>query len=402
MLKAHSLLYAVYVCLVVSLICGAMLFIANLYNQLNLHYLVHEELYIDNQSVVNYALGNIDNPGSVEVHNAGGAFFETQRHGLLTLLKVSNVAKNDTVTSVHFTGQYPSDKTCLYLPDYNTPLLYAGDVTLVGDQKLPTLKTSPVRLNNMHSKLVTEGVISASDKLLPQLNPAIRDFITAKRKNTVELQSLEKINDSLYYNSFDKPTIEIKLSSVVQQDLHIKGNFILYSDTEIVLNKSCSVEDIILIAPKVTFKAGFKGTLQCFAFDEINVGENVDLSYPSVICIYNPDLKETNLKINKDCRIMGAVISFGFPVRAMRNNKVTIGSNSLIVGDVYCAGVLNIESDVYGSVYAGRLLYERNATRYENMLSDIEINVNKRPGYFVPFTLFKNNTGSYGLIKKVS
>jgi hypothetical protein len=58
MVRAHSLLYAIYISLIVSIICGALLYFANLYGQLNLYYNLQEELYLQNQSVVNYALGN--------------------------------------------------------------------------------------------------------------------------------------------------------------------------------------------------------------------------------------------------------------------------------------------------------------------------------------------------------
>ena len=58
MIKANSLLYAIYICLLISMICCGLLFYFNLYGQLNQYYRLQEDLFIENQSVVNYALGN--------------------------------------------------------------------------------------------------------------------------------------------------------------------------------------------------------------------------------------------------------------------------------------------------------------------------------------------------------
>ena len=403
MLKAHSLLYAIYVCLIVSLICGAMLYIATLYDQLNLTYLTREELYIKNQSLVNYALGNMDMPGEADdVAGEGNAFFETTPYGLLTVLKATTTNVRDTVTSVHFTGQYPDNKTCLYLSDYSTPLLYGGEVTLNGEQKLPPQKPSPKHLNGEKAKLNTSGKITPSGKRLPAVNTFVKQFLTEKRNPVQNLGDLKRVNDSLYYNSFKNPTIEIKISPGSMQNIHIKGNFILCCNNDLLIGKSCTLEDVIVIAPRITFESGFKGTLQCFAKTEITVEENVVLGYPSVVCIYNESVEKSNLNIKEHCKIIGAVVSTGFPIRMMESNFIDIGKEGLIVGDVYCEGMLSLYSNVYGAVYTSKLLYEGGATKQENMLFDVTIDIMKRPGYFVPFPLMENKNNSYGLIKRVS
>ncbi len=107
MLKAHSLLYAVYVCLIVSIICGALLFFANLYNQLNLFYNTREALYIQNQSALNYTLGNSLSENNFINEKTGAQFSsEISSFGLLHILKVKNFNATDTIQSAHFVGNY--------------------------------------------------------------------------------------------------------------------------------------------------------------------------------------------------------------------------------------------------------------------------------------------------------
>ena len=113
MVKAHSLLYAIYICLIVSIICGALLYFAYLYNQLNLHYNLQEEMYIHNQSVVNFALGNQISQVELPIDENSGidGNYKVKQYGLLTMLLSNSILRNDTISSVHFVGSFSSDKT---------------------------------------------------------------------------------------------------------------------------------------------------------------------------------------------------------------------------------------------------------------------------------------------------
>ena len=89
-----------------AILCGGLLVLANLYNQLNLYYVTHESLYINNQSTVNYALGNNLTLEEELVEESGiQSHFSVKKHGLLSLLLTQSVIQNDTVSSAYFIGQ---------------------------------------------------------------------------------------------------------------------------------------------------------------------------------------------------------------------------------------------------------------------------------------------------------
>lgn len=140
MVKAHSLLYAIYICLIVSVICGALLYFSVLYSQLNLHYNLQEELFIHNQSLVNFALGNNLLPEEMpqEENLALQGSYETKQFGLLKLIVAKSSIKNDTIASAYFAGRFISDKTAIYLPSFSNALSYSGKVKLIGNKKLPS------------------------------------------------------------------------------------------------------------------------------------------------------------------------------------------------------------------------------------------------------------------------
>ncbi|WP_431244374.1 hypothetical protein ACQ9BO_08685 [Flavobacterium sp. P21] len=161
------------------------------------------------------------------------------------------------------------------------------------------------------------------------------------------------------------------------------------------------LEDVILIAPKITFEEGFTGTIQAFATKGIELDEKVTLNYPSVVCVYNESTDESKIKIKKGCQIYGAVVLFGNTNELLNKNTIEIDEDGLLTGDLYCSGKLMLKSNVYGSVYTNRFFLKTEVSSYENMISNIEINSAKRPEYFISIPLFDTQKTTYGIIKKV-
>ena len=402
MVKAHSLLYALYVCLIVSIICGALLYFSNLYNQLNLYYNLQEELYIQNQSVLNFALGNKMAPVEIEKDSNSGieGSYQTKSYGLLSLVLAQSYISNDTVSSVHFVGAGNLDENAVYLTNLSKSLFYSGEVKLVGNNQLPSTFIETSYINNSLNKLITEGKISISEPKLPEINADFKKIFLGLRSETAKLTDIEKPKDSLYYNSFFNVTKEIHVKSTLS-NIIFKGNFILRSEDSIRVKKNTVLEDVILIAPKITFEEGFKGTVQAFATRGIELEQKVTLNYPSVICVYNESLDESKIKIKKECHIAGAIVLFGNNDVQIDKNIIEIDEKSLLIGDLYCSGKLMLKSNVYGSVYTNRFFLKTASSTYENMISNIEINTKKRPAYFISIPLFNTQKTTCNVIKKV-
>nr|WP_199001219.1 hypothetical protein [Flavobacterium sp. ASV13] len=402
MIKAHSLLYAIYVCLIVSIICGALLYFSNLYNQLNLYYNLQEELYIQNQSVLNFALGNKTVPAEIEKDENSGieGSYETKPYGLLSLVLAQSHVSNDTVSSVHFVGAQNLDKNAIYLTNLSKSLFYSGKVKLVGNNQLPSTFIETSYINNNLNQLIAEGKNTVSEPQLPEINPDFKKIFQGLKSEKTKLSDVEKPKDSLFYNSFFNITKEISIKSSLTNSI-FKGNFILRSEDSIRVKRNTVLEDVILIAPKITFEEGFTGTVQAFATKGIELEEKVILKYPSVICVFNDSANESKIKIKKECQITGAVVLFGNTDNLIDKNTIEIDEKGLLFGDLYCTGKLMLKSNVYGSVYTNKFFLKTTSSSYENMISDIEINTDKRPHYFISIPLFNTQKTTYGVIKKV-
>lgn len=402
MVKAHSLLYAIYVCLIVSIICGALLYFSNLYNQLNLYYNLQEELYIQNQSVLNFALGNKTAIVEIEKDANSGieGSYQTKSYGLLSLVLAQSYISNDTVSSVHFVGERNVDKNAIYLTNLSKSLFYSGKVKLIGNNQLPSTFIETSYINNSLNQLTAEGKITISEPQLPEINPEFKKVFYGIKSDKIKLSEVDKPKDSLFYNSFFNTTKKITVKSNLG-NIIFKGNFILRSEDSIRVKKNTVLEDVILIAPKITFEEGFKGTVQVFASKGIELEEKVTLKYPSVICVYNESSDESKIKIKKGCHITGAIVLFGNSNDLIDKNTIEIDEEGLVFGDLYCTGKLMLKSNVYGSVYTNRFFLRNGSSSYENMISDIEINTSKRPDHFISIPLFNTKTTTYGVIKKV-
>ncbi len=402
MVKAHSLLYAIYICLIVSLVCGAMLYFANLYGQLNTFYNLQEELYTHNQSLVNYALGSKVDQEEYPLNNDSGiqGSYISKGYGLLTLLLAKSSIKKDTISSAHFIGNYDSSKTAIFLANFSKGLSYSGFVKIIGDSKLPVLNIETSYINNKPNNIINQGKTSISEINLPAINPSFKKVFEGINAEKTNINELEKLNDSLFFNSFFNETKEIYVPSIIS-NLIFKGNFILRSKDSIRVKKNAVLEDVILIAPKITFEEGFTGNIQAFSTIGIELEQKVTLNYPSVVCVYNNSSNESLIKIKKECKITGAVVLFGNQLENIDKNTIEIQKEGLIFGTIFCSGKLDLKSNIYGSVYTNRFFLKTETSVYDNTIEDVEINTIKLPKYFISIPLFDPQKNDYGILKKV-
>lgn len=402
--KANSLLYAIYICLIVSILCTALLYYSSLYNLLNQFYNTREELFLQNQSSLTYFLNGGEQEEELLDNLTGiASSYETFDYGLLKIGVVKSILAKDTVTSTYFIGDFDRNKIALFIPNYSKSISYSGTVTINGIKKLPSKYINEKYLNNELNVLKTEGLFELSGDKLPELHSNLVNFVTRKEVNFSYLNNIGRINDSLYYNSFLNKTVHLSLPTNSLQNIVMKGNFILYAKDSLMIHKSALLEDVIIKSPKVIIAEDFKGSIQVLATDKIEVQKNVELLYPSALVVYNKSNQKSEIVIDEAAKIFGTVLLFGTPITAIDENKIVAKEKTLIVGDVYSTGKFATRGKVYGSVYSNRIFSETKSGVYENCLIDLEIDVSKRPDFFVSIPIFKpeNKYVKNGIFKKL-
>ncbi|WP_291131231.1 hypothetical protein [Flavobacterium sp. UBA7682] len=402
MIRANSLLYAVYVCLIVAIICSALLYFANLYNMLNLFYNTYEELYVQNDSALHYFLSKGDQDADVLESESGlVSNCEMKTHGLLKIAIVKSSLNADTISSAHFVGQYAKNPIAIYLSNFSNSLSYSGTVKLIGDKMLPFKFIEDKYINNVKNILVSTGNVNFSKNQLPEVSSDYKKGFNITKSKSIAFKDIERTETGVYFNSFMNQTLEIKVDYGEIGTKVIKGNFIVTAKDSVLIDENAVLEDVVVKAPVIRIRRGFKGAIQVFASKKIIIENDVVLSYPSVVSIYNDTNEKSEIYLGENSKVYGAIVLFGNSLNKIDLNKIELSENTLLIGDLYCTGKVMISGSVYGSVYTNRFYSKTKSATYENCIINTEIDISKRPDYFISIPLFKEKSESLGTIKKI-
>ena len=404
-LKASSLLYAIFVCLVVALLCGSLVLIFNYQYRLKQQYFLEEEFVLahNNQRI---ALLEQLNGEQIELTNElFKSSYKLQKWGFYNLLVHKTYFKTDTLTTASLLGKRPNrqEQLALYLTDLDKPLHIGGKTKIKGNVKISKYGVKPAYINNMSyigSKLIY-GNITHSNKRLPQLDSNIIN--PSKEEASFNEFFIEDLETLVMHRSFTKSTTILHTSGLVNiEGLELSGNIILKSNDSIHIKANTRLENILIEARSVSFEKGFKGTVQVFAKDWVTLQEGAELYYPSSVCINNDDNeKELEIVLEKDSKVAGGIVFTGDSYQSSLNRMVTIEENAELIGDLYCYGKTQLKGKVVGTVYTDRFYLKTPSSVYENYIINGEINVEELPNEFINLPLFNTSTSKYEVIKEL-
>lgn len=399
MIQASSLLYAIYVCLIIAILSGGLVYIFTINKTLATRQLVNEELIDRCDSCYDYFLTNSEtfrntNKEHIDLFGDGlKCEFVKERWGMYSKLMGKAFFRKDTVYKNFLIGQIKSKKDlALYMSDFGEELKISGATKIIGDLKLPKkrYKTAHILGNQNQNNPKIEGKIGVSAQNLPKIVPP--KLVYPMNMEEITLETLKKKKGKLLFNGFDKKTLLIHLDQNESLDkIRIKGNFIIKSRDTVFLSEETYIEDVIIQAPKVIIKKGFTGNLQIYADKEVVVESEVKLQYPSCIVISSSGQDaEKKISIAENVEIYGGIVMDGLSFSEKQNNHIQIGENTLIVGDIYCNGIMELKGNIRGSLYTHKLELETKSSKYTDVILNGTINSTEVPKDFVGLPLFMN------------
>ena len=397
MIKAHSLLYSIYICLFVAIFGFVILQYTQIYNKLSIYFQSYEEASIDHLNKLNFFLKNPSTWNSTTQVDYNDCNIKAVQHGVFKNLTITSFTRKDTLSTSILISNESKNKTALYVSNSNKEISYFGNVKIKGDSFIPYKKITQAYISNsIKNNLLLQGSVENSDIVLPKLNPLI---VNAYIETIKKIKLNNKSNTNQFSNSFANTTKIIEWHN--GSNYNLKGNIILYNKEEIVINRADILTDIIVIAPKVTINENFNGAIQIMAIENIEIKKNVRLNYPSFVLLNNENNIDTNLQIDQDTYIGGNVVIYSTDIDELNKNKCTIKENTLIIGAIYCNGILNIKGKILGSIYTSRLLENSNQAERYNTLNDVEINALDIPkNYFNCSVIENQEISNYGVVKK--
>ncbi|MBX2828095.1 MAG: hypothetical protein KTR22_08025 [Flavobacteriaceae bacterium] len=406
MIKAASLAYAIFISLVIGILCSAMLLVFSLNLSLNDYYGTRSELIDANTSAVAYLRSGTltqvpPNGKTIQLFEgtASKTEFKVTPWGFFQKWELKSFHKRDTI-SRHFLAGHkssPSEPT-LFVRNDDGELKIAGKTLIKGDIEIPSGRIKKVTINSKSSLFDArhQGGVKASHKRIPKLNPL---HFEPSPNYRYYLQG--DLEGKEHINPFHKPTWVIEWDARLE-DIRLKGNIILVSKDTLYVHKSSELEDIIIKAPKVIFEKGFTGSLQVMATTHITLEENTTLKYPSVLAVTAADDElERSIVLEKKSTVNGGVILQGNGLISEDRNRMEINKDADVRGTVYCDGKLSLYGKVEGTVYCSALFHKTASTTYDNLLLDATIVGHETDEAYFSLGLGENYDEPPLIVKKV-
>jgi len=280
---------------------------------------------------------------------------------------------------------------CIYLADHQRSLSLVGSTKLNGDlyTSLAGVKAGYINQRGFEYTTLVNGAIRKSDAFLPSINNAAIEYLN-DLTDTSKLKPDGKGLPDILNVKFIDPAFHFGKSGPIRiVENKLQGHIIIQSDSLIEVESTSELKSIILVAPTIIFRPGFRGNIQAFATNHLVVGDNCQFSYPSSLVLLKKTKSENqnSILIGENCRISGFVLSLCQKDDQIKS-YVEIANKTEIQGVVYVNGYLNLNADINGTVLTDYFIHKTKTATYENHLVDVEVNRNNLSEHFLGSYLF--------------
>jgi len=405
-LKAGALQLTLFIAIVIAVLLTAFILLVHTHKKFNIQSDLIIETLKNTDKGINYALTNsILRNDTIEIDLRDEEFksLKVQREFWGVFDKVISVSqiKNNTLNKVALIGgaQPKQDRIALYLQDNNKPLVLVKDTKIRGLAYVPKQGVKPGTISGefYYGSQLIYGESRIAQNLPKFFTESNKKFAAIENliSKTKEEQYIETKASETYKNSFYKPTKFVFSNSEIYLDnLSLIGNIIVQSKTKIVVDPSCELKDVILIAPEIEIQNNVKGNFQAIASKNIIIGEHVELGYPSALVINkNKGIQteeQSKIVVNSNAIIKGVIVYLDSSESNDFKVQVELKETAILIGELYCNKNLELKGTVYGSVFTKNFIAKQSGSIYQNHIYNGTITVNELPQEYVGL-LFKNS-----------
>ena len=303
----------------------------------------------------------------------------------------------DTVQALLGSQFSEVNQAALYLANENTPLSLNGDAQIRGGTYLPKGESArdanlPLTGSPRMGLAVTgrrqpsrPGLPISADSSLLRLDEyaglRLEQLLPPGSQPTSELRSLR--------TSFaGAATVLYRPAPITLTGLTLAGQIVVISSHRLVVEASNYLENILLIAPVVVVKSGFRGQVQIIARDTADIQSNCELLYPSAVCAFSsvgvsPAAAAAQVVLGENSIINGVVVAAQTASGGRVPCTIRMGRGATVQGQVFSAGTIENCGTVRGTVMCRRLVYRTSATFYDNYLVNAVLDRPALPAAFL-------------------
>jgi len=410
-LKAGALQYTMLVAFVVMLITGFLILSYYLNGRMVDDQIILQRLHNRVESALNTYISDPESlydPATIQVQ-----VFEEVAEPIE--IAISNWGAYKVLHAIGKQFRFTVDRTVLagadileaklpaiYLTDNKRYLTVSGKNIIVGDCLLPKYGVDRGRFGGegFSGKDAVVGSIKQSDERLPALSPSLLvGFQSLLAAEVATDTSLNQKDLSVYKNltrSFAETPLLIESFGVVDlQNISLYGHIVVQSDTLVMVDASTHLDNVIIVAPYIEIKSGFRGNVQLVASKKIGIGEDCVLEMPSSAVLLEADPADEfedphSVQFGKGTFFAGVVIlqsASGINNRS----RITIEENATVYGQIYSDNFIEHKGIVYGSMYANKFYRSSRSNTYYNLLSNSETDITKLPQEFLGAAIFEEH-----------
>ncbi|MEM6685020.1 MAG: hypothetical protein AAF617_04410 [Bacteroidota bacterium] len=292
-------------------------------------------------------------------------------------------------------------RTALYLKETNSPLIVVGNAKIQGKTYLPKrgIKAGTIAGNSYYGTQLVHGTVLKSSETLPKLSSQLINSITTLQKLPLSPDNEQYIDvqpGKTYTNSFTQPVKTVFSNDALDiSNVKLVGHILVRSNTKITVAASSMLTDVVLIAPEIEIESNVKGTFQAIASEQITVGKDCELRYPSALVMNVNDDHDITLHqefkkhifIDQNTSVKGIVCYLQNETEHRFEPQIMLKEHTQLTGFLYCEQQLELLGDVYGSVYTGRFITKQFGSIYQNHMYNGHILCDQLEEEYVGFPL---------------
>lgn len=297
----------------------------------------------------------------------------------------------------------------LYLTDTNSPLIVVGNTRIEGTHYLPKvgIKAGTIAGSYYQGNKLSYGKTHSSKKELPPLAPEWITYVSnALDGNFIKEEHVIALKDKMTQSFLKAPKIIYTKGRLDLAAHQFIGNLILVATSKITVSPATQLEDVVLVAPEISIKKGFKGTIHAIANKKITVASQCQLQFPSSLVVLetpkektddlkNTYKKEPGIHLGRNTTLEGSVVYLkkktAKPVYNGVSADILLDQEVQITGEVYCQGNTELLGTVSGALYTQQFVANQKGSIYLNHIYNGKIIPHTIAGYGgLPFANKKN------------
>lgn len=283
----------------------------------------------------------------------------------------------DTVVALLGSQFAAANQGALFLANENVPLSVNEDAQVRGGAYLPKAESArpanlPLRGQPRTGPAVTGGVHPSPARLPLNCDSALvrlHDYAALQLQAWLPAGTRTSTAFHSQHVSFSGPaTVLFQPEALTLRGLSLSGQIVVASSQRLVVEASAQLDNVLLLAPVIVIRAGFRGRLQLIARDTATLEQGCELAYPSTVAVYATATSGGMLVLGENTRVSGVVLAAQPASAAAQPCTIRMATGAAIEGQVFSAGSVENCGMVRGTLMCRRLVHRTPATFYTNYL----------------------------------